>query len=91
MSKVIEIIADSEGNIRMIYDDNITPVLAELGDLKVRRASHVEPCEDGLGWIADLSPVCGPSIGPFSLRKDALEAEVDWLKSHNTPVPNGMK
>lgn len=33
------------------------------------------PCR----WIADLSPVSGPSFGPFRHRADAIAAEVDWL------------
>jgi len=90
MKKVIEIIVDADGNIRMIYDDNVTPVLAEQGDLKVKRASHVEPSEEGLGWVADLSPVNGPCLSPFTRRKDALKAELEWLGSHNVPIPNGM-
>lgn len=31
-------------------------------------------------WIADLSPVNGPSFGPFRVRAEAIAAEVDWLE-----------
>ena len=30
-------------------------------------------------WWADLSPVKGPKLGPFSRRSDALQAENYWL------------
>ena len=51
----------------------------------VSRASHVEPCDlpDGRkAWTADLSPVRGPTLGPFSSRKEAVEAEQVWLTEH---------
>ena len=89
MSREIEIIVGDDGAIRMIYDDDLTSELAKQGKLQVQRASHVEPSENG-GWVADLSPVGGPCLGPFDLRKDALTAEVNWLKENNTPVPQGM-
>ena len=33
-------------------------------------------------WSADLAPVCGPSLGPFALRSEALAAEREWLETH---------
>ena len=55
--------------------------LDTLGQPHIQRASHVEP--DGRGqWIADLAPVGGPKLGPFSLRSAALEAERRWLEVH---------
>ena len=65
------------GEVRFIYADDLQPLL-ELGSPQVRRASHVEPNKDGR-WTADMSPVCGPLIGPFTLRSEALAAEVNWL------------
>ena len=35
---------------------------------------------------ADLSPVGGPMLGPFSKRSQALNAEQDWLNSHWLPA-----
>lgn len=67
------------GLVRCIYDETIT--LAELGSLTIARGSHVEPNCDGC-WLADLSPVSGPTLGPFACRSAALEAERDWLESH---------
>ena len=69
-----------DGTIRFIYADDLQPML-ELGQPTVRRASHVEPTEDGR-WTADLAPVNGPVLGPFALRSQALEAETLWLRAH---------
>lgn len=67
------------GATRCIYDELID--LAELGQLRIVRASHVEPDAFGLWWV-DLSPVAGPTLGPFSRRTDGLAAEVRWLLAH---------
>ena len=73
-----------DGQMRFVYSDALQGLM-EQGKTTVRRASHVEPCEGG--WSADLSPVNGPVLGPFKKRQTALDAEVEWLKEHNTPVP----
>lgn len=67
----------SDGIVRAIYDDDLADLLSELGEPHTQRASHVEP--DGSGWSADLSPVGGPILGPFTTRREALSAEVEWL------------
>lgn len=72
-----------DGSLSFIWNDALQPLL-ELGTPTVRRASHVEPTEDGK-WTADLTPsgVPGaPVLGPFDLRQDALAAEVAWLQEH---------
>ena len=75
---MMEIVIPSTGEkAHCIYSDDLP--LAQIGKLKITRASHVEPREDGQ-WIADLSPVNGPVLGPFVCRSDALAAEVDWLR-----------
>ena len=67
------------GSVRCLYGETID--LAALGPLSIERASHVEP--DGAGaWTADLSPVGGPTLGPFARRSAALEAEREWLERH---------
>ncbi len=68
------------GELRFIYNDELQPLLG-LGQATVQRASHVEPNNDG-EWIADLSPVHGPTLGPFPLRQQALQAEIAWLEQH---------
>lgn len=76
-------LVEPDGTIRFIYDDKLAEVARGLnGTIHPCRASHVEPTDDGQ-WEADLSPVGGPVLGPFALRQDALDAEVDWLRTHN--------
>jgi hypothetical protein len=70
---------DPTGIVCCVYGETID--LTVLGPLAIRRASHVEPDERGRWW-ADLSPVSGPSLGPFLSRSLALEAELSWLEAH---------
>ena len=75
----MELIIHRCGAAKCIYDD-VLPV-SQLGKISITRASHVEP--DSVGnWIADLSPVGGPRLGPFEYRTAALAAEVDWLRKN---------
>ena len=69
------------GRMEFIYTDNLAPLLDE-GDATVQRVSHVEPsCADGRhGWTADMTPVDGPTLGPFTTRAEALDAEHVWLQ-----------
>lgn len=66
--------------LRWIYDDRARELLQE-GDARILRASHVEPAPGG-GWTADLSPVSGPTFGPFTTRAAALAAEVEYLTDY---------
>jgi len=75
----MNLLVSPTGSIRCIYSESID--LNSLGNLKITRGSHVEPDELGR-WYADLSPVAGPRLGPFSLRSQALDAEVAWLNTH---------
>lgn len=67
------------GTVRAVYTDDLLPLFDDLcGDaFSMRRASHVEP--HGRSWIADMEPVDGPRLGPFTRRSEALQAERDWL------------
>ena len=65
------------GEITFIYSDDLAGLLT-LGQAEVNRASHVEPGPTG-GWFADMSPVAGPKLTGFTLRSEALAAEVEWL------------
>ena len=67
------------GAIRCLYEEAVD--LTALGNLRVERASHVEPDAHGR-WTADLSPVGGPLLGPFALRSEALAAEQRWLEQN---------
>lgn len=76
----MHLIIDTDGRLSFIYDDCLAPLL-DLGTAQISRASHVEPMREG-GWVADLSVIGGPILGPFPLRSAALSAERDWLESH---------
>jgi hypothetical protein len=66
-----------QGGVRCLYNEAVD--LASLGAVSIRRASHVEPDESGKWW-ADLSPMRGPRLGPFTLRSQALDVERLWLE-----------
>lgn len=71
-----EIGVNDHGALTFIYSDELS-FLKSLGNFKVKRASHVEPTEDGR-WTAEM--LDGPTLGPFELRGEALSAEVEFLK-----------
>lgn len=75
----MQLIIDPGGQVRCLYAETID--LSALGSLNISRASYVEPDPEGQ-WIADLSPVSGPRLGPFLNRSNALAAEVAWLERH---------
>ena len=64
------------GTIEFIWDDAVA-FIAEHGECKIERASHVEPV--GSEWVADLGPVGGPVLPACKTRAEALRNEVDWL------------
>ncbi len=72
----VQILITPQGQSRMVYDDLVD--LNGVGEIAVKRASHVEPNKAGC-WTADLNPVGGPILGPFDKRSEALAAEVAWL------------
>ena len=75
----MELVIHLGGVAKCIYEEAIP--LSELGRISITRASHVEANSVGK-WIADLSPVDGPKLGPFERRTDALKAEVNWLRKN---------
>ncbi|MDM4018157.1 hypothetical protein [Roseiconus lacunae] len=75
----MELLVCADGNSRCVYSEAID--LSVLGKISIQRGSHVEPDQEGK-WIADLSPVNGPQLGPFTNRSEALKAEMDWLREH---------
>jgi len=72
----VQLLIEPTGNCRCVYSEAID--VRQIGEASIRRGSHVEPTADGR-WTADLSPVNGPILGPFSTRSEALDAEVTWL------------
>ncbi len=80
-SKRVRITAD--GIVEFVYDDDLSAALATLpATSTIVRASHVEPCADGIHWSADMSPVGGPVLTGFVSRAAALDAERAWLREH---------
>lgn len=78
----------ADGSVTAIYTDAVD--FAALGaflggEVKVSRASHVEPA--GLAWTADMGPVAGPVLGPFPSRAEALNREVEWLRERLEVAP----
>jgi hypothetical protein len=70
------------GTIRAIYDDALT-ALMRGAKVKIARASHVEPNDNGFClWSADMSPVGGPKLLGFRTRQEALDAEREYLDRH---------
>ena len=79
MTARMQIVVAPGGEVRCVYGEDLD--FATVGEVEVRRASHVEPDGRG-GWRADLSPVGGPQLGPFPRRSEALQAEMAWLAGH---------
>jgi len=52
------LVVDASGRVRAVYSEAVDFEL--LGQVAIKRASHVEPDEGGRWW-ADLSPVDGQS------------------------------
>ena len=77
--ELVQLIIRPGGLVRTLYNEAID--LTTLGPTAIQRASHVEPDPQGTWW-ADLSPVHGPVLGPFTLRSEALQAEHRWLESN---------
>jgi hypothetical protein len=75
----MELLILPDGQVRAIYAEALD--LRALGTLQIERASCVEPDAQGQ-WRADLSPVSGPVLGPFTRRSEALAAELAWLESN---------
>lgn len=83
MASDIELLIDPSGQIAFIHDDDVAIALAELGILVTKRASHVEPDSDHPGkWMADMTPSTGTKVvlGPFDTRREALQAEIEYLR-----------
>jgi hypothetical protein len=76
---MMELVVTPTGQVHCVYDELVD--LSALGRLEIIRASHVEPNREGR-WLADLTPVGGPMLGPYAKRSEALAAEHTWLLAH---------
>ncbi len=75
----MDLYINPQGHIRAIYGETLS--MQCLGAVRIQRASHVEPDDNG-NWWADMEPSGGPVLGPFLFRSVALDAEQDWLTRH---------
>ena len=75
----MQMLIHSDGTLRCLYDETLD--LNAIGRIQITRGSHVEPT-DSSQWVADMSPVQGPKLGPFAFRSQALHAEREWLELH---------
>jgi hypothetical protein len=75
----MRLVIDGQATVRCLYDEAFD--LSPLGELSIRRASHVEPDAAGRWW-ADLAPSGGPKLGPFDRRSEAIAAEMAWIEAH---------
>jgi hypothetical protein len=75
----MQIVIKPDGAVRCLYTEEID--LNTLGRPVIARGSRVEPDRRGR-WHADLSPVSGPTLGPFDHRSEALAAERRWLEAN---------
>ena len=75
----MQLVIQPSGSVQCVYGETID--LHALGTLAISRGSYVEPDLSGQ-WFADLSPVSGPVLGPFTHRSQALEAERTWLETN---------
>ena len=80
LSSELIIAIQPDGSLIGVYDDTLIELYAQ-GETRVSRASNVEPeTIDGyITWCADLSPLGGPKLGPFTKRAQALTEEAGWL------------
>ena len=87
MTDTLELFVGSDGNAKCLYGETLN--LSALGSLSIERASHVEPDDRGR-WTVDLSPVGGPTLGPYLTRSHALAVEAEWLTRHRLAAADGV-
>ena len=74
----MQIVIKPSGVFISVYDDAFD--YGDFGKPQIRRASRVEPDDSGR-WIADLSPIDGPKLGPFNKHNEAVEAELEYVNA----------
>jgi hypothetical protein len=67
-------------------EPGIEPLIDYLLASGIRRGKRIKEVLDILRdklpvWTADMRPMRGPVLGPFTLRKEALKAERKWLRT----------
>lgn len=70
------------GTADFIYSDDLLFLSENQSKVTTKRVSNVEP--SGRGWTADMTPLGHEMIlGPFDTRQEALDAEVEYLKTEH--------
>jgi|TARA_R110000824_G_scaffold21078_4_gene78841 hypothetical protein len=88
MSEEVVLTFGDRGSVQFVYEDaenafgSDISYLLDAGKFVTERASHVEPGIEPLAWTADMRPMAGPVLGPFTLRREALKAEREWLRNN---------
>ncbi len=67
---------NDDGSVQSLYNEKLD--FEEIGNLTIKRASYVEPDENG-NWYVDLKPINGKTLGPFKKRSEALKAEHKYI------------
>ena len=75
-----------DGTIEGLYQEVLT--LDTCGDRTIRRASSVEPSDDG-SWQVQIGLIGGESLcmSGFRTRSDALAAEKAWIVDNFDRIP----
>lgn len=81
-----EIVIAPDGTLRFVHSDSVAQLARGLGELRIARASHVEPTSDGR-WQADMSPVGGPALPATDTRAESLAQEHAYLSERGVPLP----
>ena len=85
----MRLVIDPGGVVRArLYGEMID--LSGIGPVSIRRASHVDAGRKEASSYADLSPSGGPTLGPFKLRSQALDAERYWLEANALTAPTTL-
>ena len=86
MTKLIRI---KEGKTVTVYDDSSVELMESLGVASIKRATHVDFSNDLRLWVATLADlgednfgVPGTVIACCKTRKEAIDAEIAYLKIH---------
>lgn len=66
----MRILINRDGTLKMIYTDSVD--VRDMGDSEITRVGRVEPTEECM-WRVDVR---GEEVGRYSLREEALRAEV---------------
>ena len=67
---------NEKGIVTFIYSDELVDLCAE-GLTDIKRVSNVEP--EGSKWRVKI--INGPDLGLFNSRKEALDAEIEYLEA----------